>query len=132
MAAIIDSHFGESALQVEVGAGLSVDGIVRQCEIPEAIWSNVVIVLNGIEVARGEWDSVYPVQSDVISIHVVPLGGGDGKAILRLVAVVAIAIAAPAIVSGLGGSFVTTAEGVVTGLSLKGQIAVGALTARLQ
>ena len=52
MATIIDSHFGESALQVEVSEGLSIEGIVRQCEIPEAIWTNVVIVLNGIEVSR--------------------------------------------------------------------------------
>ena len=131
MAAIIDSHFGESALQVEVGAGLSVDGIVRQCEIPEAIWSNVVIVLNGIEVARGEWDSVYPVQSDVISIHVVPLGGGDGKQILRLIAVVAVAIAAPGIGSAIAGKLgITSSIGVgavQAGVAIVGSLAINAL-----
>ena len=97
MATIIDPHFAESALQVEVSAGLSVEGIVRQCDIPEAVWTNVVIVLNGIEVVRSEWDNVYPVESDIISVHVVPFGGEGGKSILRLVAVIAISIAAPGI-----------------------------------
>ena len=131
MATIIDSHFGESALQVEVSEGLSIEGIVRQCEIPEAIWTNVVIVLNGIEVARDEWDSVYPVQSDVISVHVVPLGGGDGKKILRLVAVVAVAIAAPGIGSAIAAKLgITSSIGVAAvqaGVAIVGSLAINAL-----
>lgn len=131
MATIIDSHFVESALQVEVSEGLSIEGIVRQCEIPEAIWTNVVIVLNGIEVARDEWDSVYPVQSDVISVHVVPLGGGDGKKILRLVAVVAVAIAAPGIGSAIAGKLgITSSIGVAAvqaGVAIVGSLAINAL-----
>ena len=131
MATIIDSHFGESALQVEVSAGLSIEGIVRQCEIPEAIWTNVVIVLNGIEVAREQWDSVYPVQSDVISVHVVPLGGGDGKNILRLVATIAVAIAAPGIGSALAGKLgITSSFGIAAvqaGVAIVGSLAINAL-----
>ncbi len=130
MATIIDSHFGESAVQVEVSQGLSVEGIVRQCEIPEAIWSNVVIVLNGIEVSKDQWDSVYPVQSDVISVHVVPLGS-DGKQILRLVAIIAVAIAAPSIGTALAGKLGITStfgiSAVQAGVAIVGSLAINAL-----
>ena len=135
MATLIDAHFAESAIKFEVAQGLSVLGIVKQCEIPEAIWSNVVIVLNGIEVTRDEWDNVYPVESDVISVHVVPLGGGDGKQILRLVATIAIAIAAPGIGNAFGAQFgaaigvsAKTGTALLTaGVAVVGTLAVSAL-----
>ena len=122
MATIIDPHFAESAVQVEVSAGLSVEGIVRQCDIPEAVWANVVIVLNGIEVVRAEWGNVYPIEADIISVHVVPFGGEGGKTILRLVAVIAISIAAP----GIGTYLSNTALG--TSLGVSAAVATGIVT----
>jgi hypothetical protein len=112
MAKIIDTHFADEAKQFAVGPGKTVEEIVRACDIPEGIWSNVVIVLNGTEVARSEWGNVFPNEADVLSVHVVPLGS-DSKQILRLVAVVAIAIAAP----GLGTKLAATTFGKTLGLS---------------
>lgn len=127
MAKIIDAHFADEAKPFTVEPGKTIEEIVRACDIPEGIWLNVVIILNGTEVVRDEWSNVFPVESDVLSIHVVPLGGGDGKSILRLVAVVAIAIAAPALGASLAKSAIGTTLGLSAGVAQAGITIIGTL-----
>ena len=126
MAKIIDTHFADEATTFTVEQGMTIEEIVRACNIPEAIWSNVVIILNGTEIIRAEWDNVFPTEADVLSVHVVPLGGGDGKSILRLVAVIAVAIAAPQLVAAAGLTG-TTATVATAALTVVGTLAVNAL-----
>jgi len=130
MAKIIDAHFADEATTFTVAQGMTVEEIVKACDIPEAIWSNVVIILNGTEVIRAEWDNVFPTDADVLSVHVVPLGS-DGKQILRLVAVIAVSLYAPTIGAKLAGQLgITSATGITAvkvGVAVVGTLAVNAL-----
>lgn len=125
----------EPPAKIEIPPGATVAEIVEAAKIPEAALPFVCIMLNGVEVARDEWDTVHAMEDDTIAVLVVP-AGNDGKSIMRLVATIAVAIAAPYAAAGLGfttttatGATVLSAGGqaVAAGITLVGTLAVNAL-----
>lgn len=77
------------------------------------LWS---ICVNAEPYGPDEWHSVYPQPNDYITVIPIPYGGGDSKGVLRIVAMVAIAIVAPY----AGGAMATAMGGAATGTLASG------------
>ena len=112
--------------------------IIDRSDVPESLLQFVVITVNGTQLAPDQWDTFVPRQNDRIGFWIRPAGGEGGKSILRLVALVAIAIAAPyaaGALNGVAGLTTVTAAGTLTaagtavaaGIAVVGSLLVSAL-----
>lgn len=75
----------------------------------------VVISVNGKIIVKENYDKTYLAESDYVVVCPVPTGGGggDGKQVLAIVAMIAVSIVAPMIAPALAGSIgITSAIGV--------------------
>ena len=80
-----------------------------------------VASLNGEYVDREEWELVFPKKDDLIIVSAVPYGGGNGKGILRIVAMVAATYflgPGSAFASGFGQLSTVVGAGAMIGASL--------------
>lgn len=102
---------------VEPGTKLEelVPWIAKEYSIPEELRSRIIIMLNGRVTAPEEWSVTTLKDTDKIEYRAVPAGGGNG--IFRMIAMIAIAIAAPYVVAAIGGfatpALAATAMGTV-------------------
>lgn len=108
-----------SVCRFDLEAGHTVAQILEQAQVGPGLLPFVVVKINDREIDPEDFDITLTRQEDEVGIYVRPAGGGDGKAILRLVAIVAIAIAAPIAAGALNGTLglattVTSAAGVTT------------------
>lgn len=85
-------------------------------------WS---VSVNGELFDAGEWDAVYPAKDDFITVMPIPHGGNKGKSVLRIAAMVAIAVAAPYMVPATWGTVATSAA--IAGINMAGAMVVNAL-----
>lgn len=85
-------------------------------------WS---VSVNGELFDVGEWAAVYPVKDDFITVIPIPHGGNKGKSVLRIAAMVAIAVAAPYMVPATWGTVATSAA--IAGINMAGAMVVNAL-----
>ena len=123
--ALISQVALDPAIQVDIAPGASISDVVIAADIPDAVLPSIVTVLNGIEIEEHERDNVYLEDEDRLAIFVMPAGGG-GKDVLRMVAVIAVAVAAPHLAAMAG--FGATGTAVLTaGITLVGTMAVNAL-----
>ena len=80
---IVETNALEPVSTFVAPAGNTIAEILHLAKVPEATWGHVVIVMNGIEVARDQWERVEPRDEDILGIHVIPLGGEGGKGPVR-------------------------------------------------
>jgi len=112
---------------VNIDAGLTVAEAIEDCKIPEAVIEHVEVTVNGIALEPDVWDTVTIADTDHLAIFVRPIGGG-GKDTLRLVALLAVAVAAPQLAVAAGFTAGTTGYALATaGITLVGTLAVNAL-----
>jgi len=112
---------------VEPGTKLEelVPWIAKEYSIPEEIRSRIVIMLNGRVTPPEEWSVITLKDTDKIEYRAVPAGGNGG--IFRLIAMIAIAIAAPYAVSYLAG-YGATAAGITAATAAMGTVGFTAAT----
>ena len=113
----------EKPVEVEIAPGSSIAQVIEAANIPEAVMPHIVTMLNGVEVT--DWDNVWLEDDDKLAILIMPAGGG-AKDVLRLVAVIAVAVAAPHLAAAMGLSG-TAATVATAGITLVGTMAVSAL-----
>ena len=91
-------------VKVEPGTTLDelVPWIAKEYSVPEEIRSRIIIVLNGIPTTPEEWSTTVLKETDAIEYRAIPTGGGNG--IFRMIAMIAIAIAAPYAVAYMAGA----------------------------
>ena len=123
---IVESNALEPVVTFYVPPNNTISEILELAKIPKAIYPNVVVIINGIEVAQDQWDFMEPREEDIIGLHVIPLGGDGAKGILRMVALIAVAIAIPQLALKIGA--LTTTVGGVTTLTTPGLFAVAGAT----
>ena len=123
--ALISQVALDPAIQVDIAPGASISDVVIAADIPEAVLPSIVTVLNGIEIEEHERDSVYLEDEDRLAIFVLPAGGG-GKDVLRMVAIIAVAVVAPQL-AGLAGLNALGTAVLQAGITLVGTMAVNAL-----
>ena len=76
---------------------------LKLANIPTTLYPYVVVTLNGTSVNQDQWHFIEPREEDIIGIHVIPMGGDGAKGLLRMVALIAVAIAAPYIAGAIPG-----------------------------
>jgi len=104
----------------------------RQQERTELVWGGkktladyfpltekdpIVLSVSGRIVQREDFARTYLGKTDNIVLCPIPAGGGGGKSILAMVAMIAVAVAAPYLAAGLNGAFgmaTVTAAGALT------------------
>jgi hypothetical protein len=123
---IIEQNTFEPVTTFYVEQGKTISEILTIAKIPEAIYPNVVIIMNGIEVSPEQWSIIEPRDEDILGLHIVPLGGDGAKGILRMVALIAVAIAIPQLALNIGA--LTTVKAGVTVLNAGGMFAVAGAT----
>ena len=123
--ALISQVALDPAIQVDIAPGASISDVVIAANIPDAVLPSIVTVLNGIEIEEHERDNVYLEDEDRLAIFVLPAGGG-GKDVLRMVALIAVAVAAPHLAAMAGLGTIGTAA-LTAGITLVGTMAVNAL-----
>jgi hypothetical protein len=124
---IIESNALEPVTTFYVEPNNTIGEILELAKIPKAIYPNVVVIMNGIEVTRDQWDFVEPRDEDIIGLHVIPLGGDGAKGILRMVALIAVAIAIPQLALNVAALTTVNAAGA-TVLTIPGMFAVAGAT----
>jgi hypothetical protein len=113
---------------VEPGTKLEelVPWVAKEYSIPEELRSRIIIVLNGRVTDPGEWSVTTLKDTDQIEYRAVPAGGGSGG-IFRMIAMIAIAIAAPYAVAYLAG-YGATAAGITAATAAMGTVGFTAAT----
>ena len=132
MQAVVKPHiFDEStAIKFEISEGNSVQNFIDRAELPLAVRPHIRAEVNGVPVTN--FDAPLS-ASDLVSIYIVPMGGGDSKGILRIVAMIAVVatagILAPVAGGAMGGFFATSAgiSILTAGFSALGMLAINAL-----
>jgi hypothetical protein len=105
---------------IEPGTKLSelVPWIAKEYSVPEEIRSRIIIMLNGRVTDPGEWAVTTLKETDQIEYRAIPLGGSGGG-IFRMIAMIAIAIAAPYAVAYMAG-YGATAAGITAATAAMG------------
>ena len=130
---IVESNALEPVATFYVPPGNTISEIIELAKIPKNLYPYVVVIMNGIEVRQDQWDFIEPRDEDILGLHVIPLGGDGAKGILRMVALIAVAIAAPYIagaipgLSAVGGGLTLTGKIVAAGITLVGSLAINAI-----
>ena len=99
----------------------------------------ITVQLDGQLLTVEEWDSVYPSEGQLLSVHAtVQGGGGDGSNVVMIVAMIAIMVAAPYVGAAFAAStgavagttaFATTAALGSAIFSIAGSLVIGAIFA---
>lgn len=117
------------ALKFEIIEGATIEGFIKQANLPVAIRNHIRADINGVPVPVDDFEKPLS-KDDLVTIYVVPLGGG-GKSILRLVAMIAVVVTAGVLAPIAGGVLGITSAGGIAGLtagfSALGMLAVNAL-----
>lgn len=112
--------------------GMSIADMLMEFDLnPETLPARVF--LDDCLVEKSYWHCVKPKANHLVSVRVIPEGGGQGKDVLRIVAmvgVIALAIAAPYIAGALGSTLLSTGIGaslLTASVGIVGSLAVSAL-----
>jgi len=123
-----------------VPADLTVAGHMRTIGLaPEGLWARVFI--DGRLIPQAEWEWAMPAPSQCLTIRVIPMGGdGGGKMAIRIVAMLAVVVAAAYTGgaaatalgpsgSGLFGAAGATAigHGIAAAISMASMLAINSL-----
>jgi predicted phage tail protein len=97
---------------------------VKILDMVPADKTHLAVSINGELLEREDWDVRAVLEGDYVVLCPVPAGGGGGKNVLRMVALIAIAIVAPYAAVGMGGAVM----GSVGALSTIGMVTTAAIT----
>ena len=101
---VFEANALEPVTTFVVPAGNTIAEIIALTNTPPALHQFLVVMMNGVEVPQDQWERVEPRMDDIIGLHVIPMGGDGAKGILRMVALIAVAIAAPYIAGAIPDS----------------------------
>ena len=127
--------FSVERLTHKVSAGISVAEMLAEIQ-PDAVLRGCAhVLLDGHPIEQRNWLRVYPKAGAILTVRMVPQGGGGGKNPLRTLLSIAVLAASPMIAStlvgalGVTGSFlgVSTAQILTGGMNLLGRLALNAI-----
>jgi predicted phage tail protein len=107
---------------------------VKVSDLIVADKTHLAVSINGELLDQDQWASREVIEGDYVVLCPVPAGSGGGKSVLRMVALIAIAIAAPYAAVALGGaaagavgSLTVLGYGLTVGITIAGSMLVNAL-----
>ena len=125
---IVTSALDTNAPRFTVEPGFTIAEILGKAKVPAELWDSVVVTSHGNPIHQDNWFDYLPSQDELLAIMVIPQGNA-GKQILKLVAVIAIAVvAAPLLAGAMGFAAGTMAFNfAVAGITMVGSMVVNAL-----
>lgn len=131
MGSIVNANFNRP-LTLVIEDGWTMQTIIEESQVPESLQQFLVITVNGTQLAPDQWESFVPRANDRVGFWIRPAGGDSGKQILRLVALVAVAVFAPQIGAAISGKLgvaagSATALGINAGVAVVGSLLINAL-----
>ncbi|MCK5556511.1 MAG: phage tail protein, partial [Alphaproteobacteria bacterium] len=126
--AIVPHPFAVERIHHAIGAGRSVADIIHQLQPDAVLARHAHVYLNGDYIPQEQWSCVKPKAGAVLSIRLVPMGGGGGKNALRTVLSLAVMVAAPQMIpAGMTFMGLNISAGLATGVNLLTRLAMNAL-----
>jgi predicted phage tail protein len=95
-------------MRFEIAPGLKVVEILDRANCKPVMWTYLLIKVNGATLEQDQWHNFEPLENDIVSIYVRPAGGDGGKEIFRLIATIAIAVAAVVFAPAIAGAVLGT------------------------
>ena len=115
MGALIPTQAVPEPMHFEIGHGLSIAEILGHANCAPSMWQYMAIKVNGANLEADQWENFIPRSNDVVSILVRPAGGDGGKEIFRLIATIAIAVAAVVFAPAIAGAVLGLGAPVAAG-----------------
>lgn len=101
---IVRPHIFDSrdTLKFELVDGATINDFIKEADLPMAVRPHVRASINGAPCTVDDFNLPLK-KDDIVNIYIVPLGGGGGKSVLRLVAMIAVVAVAPYAIAGIAG-----------------------------
>lgn len=130
--AMVPHPFAAERIHHTIFPGRTVAGIIRHLQPDEDLARYAHVYLNGDYVPHSRWRHVRPKAGTVVSIRLVPMGGGGGsKAVFSTVLTIALMVATNGLASSLAGTtfmgFNLSTGAITTGVNLLTRLAINAL-----
>lgn len=106
-------------------AGGNIESLMAQGGIAPDIFGFMHVFIGGHYIPRKNWRHVYPHAGQVITLRMMPMGGGGGKNPLRTVLSLALIAAAPVIAGAVAGALGISAQATLMGISATRIITAG-------
>jgi len=119
----------------EIEQGKTIGEIVDMLDVSSETYEAIVVNIDGHVVARQMWDKTWPKDMTRLDICAMYRGGGSGKKVLAIAAMIAISFAAPYAAGAMVGLFnggvasVALTTAYAAGFTMLGMLAVSALFA---
>ncbi|HEX2753259.1 MAG TPA: host specificity factor TipJ family phage tail protein [Alphaproteobacteria bacterium] len=117
--------FAVERIQASIPAGQTVAEIIAGFDKSAVSLPHAHVYIDGGYIPRDNWHAVRPKAGTVLSLRMVPMGGGGGKNPLRTVLSLALVAASPMIAAGIAGALGVTAGATFMGISAARVITAG-------
>lgn len=118
--------FAVERVQAQMPAGQNIADIVAGFAGNAAVsLPHAHVYLEGAYIPRRNWHAVTPKAGTVLTLRMLPMGGGGGKNPLRTVLSLALVAASPMIAAGIAGAMGVTAGATFLGISAARVITAG-------
>lgn len=135
--AVVPHPFAVERIHTQTPAGGTIADIIAAVQ-PDAVLARFAhVYIDGDYIPHAYWRRVRPKAGTVLTIRMVPMGGGGGKNPLRTIMSIALIAASPLIAGGLAGYLGVTAQTaflgvsagrlITAGVNLLGRLALNAL-----
>src|SRR5690606_28282996 len=114
--AVVPHPFAIERIHARIPAGGTIAEIVAAAQPDPALSGFAHVYIDGHYVPSTHWRRVRPRAGTVVSIRMVPRGGGGGKNPLRTVLSLALVAASPIIAGGLAAALGATAQATFLGI----------------
>lgn len=117
--------FAVERIQARLPAGQTVADILAGFSKDNAALPHAHVYIDGAYIPRDKWAAVRPKAGTVMTLRIVPMGGGGGKNPLRTVLSLALIAASPMIAASIAGALGVTAGTTFMGISAARIITAG-------
>lgn len=117
--------FALERIDAQLPAGGNIAALVERTGIVPEIAPYLHVFVGGHYVPRHNWPRVYPHAGSIVTLRMVPMGGGGGKNPLRTVLSLALVAASPMLAGAIAGALGVGAQAVFMGISATRLITAG-------
>lgn len=136
--AVVPHPFAVERVQDFIPAGESItDILAAHTPMDAVLCAHAHVYIDGAYIPQDRWHCTKPKAGTILSLRIVPRGGGGGKNPLRTILSLALVAASPMLVAGITGALGATAQAtflgisagriITAGVNLLGRLALNAL-----
>lgn len=112
-------------IDARIPTGGNIQGLMAHSGIAPEITGFMHVFIGGHYIPRENWTRIYPHAGQVVTLRMMPMGGGGGKNPLRTILSLALIAAAPVIAGAVAGALGIGAQATLMGISATRIITAG-------